>query len=313
MSTQRDSVGRLLVLSALSLLAVAALGLWLFRAFVQERVPAPAPAPRAQVVAPAQQAQLPVLVVTALEGLVERGAAGGWQALRLGEVIPAAQTLRTAPRAHAELAVGTTGARLVLPERSELRVDGLSPEDHRFRLTRGRVQVDYEPQGKRLVRIESESGAVAEASGARFWMLASGTVVAVAAERGLVNLTAAGTEVQVRAGEQAVVTGGGAPGAPTPIPVEVLLAVARTGQKDGACALVEGRVRPGSELRVDGEPMAVVAEGRFRLTLPQRPGAREAVLSVQEPSGATREQRIPCLEAPAQEDPKASVHIDWTQ
>jgi hypothetical protein len=225
--------------------------------------------------------------------------------------VPVEQSLRTAPNAHAGLTVGITSARLVVPERSELRVNELSRAAHRFRLTRGRVQVDYEPDGQRLVRIESESGAVAQATSARFWMLASGTVVAVATERGLVNLTAAGKEVQVRAGEQTVVTGG-APPAPVAIPVDVLLKVARTAQQEGACAVVEGRARPGSELLVDGEPVVVVVDGRFRLTLPRRPGAREVVLAAREPGYALREQRITCLEKPT-EDPKASVHIDWTQ
>jgi len=114
----------------------------------------------------------------------------------------------------------------------------------------------------------------------------------------------------IRGGEQSVVVSGQAPGAPTAIPVDVLLSVAGSALSTKACAFLEGRVRPGSELLVDGEPIAVVAEGRFRLTVPQRPGAREALLVVREPGGATREQRITCLEP---EDPKASVHIDWTQ
>ena len=116
MSEQGNGVGRLLALAALCLLAVAALGLWAFRGFVQEPVPEASPVQ----LAPAEpvESALPQLVVTALEGTVERGGAGGWQALRLGEVVPAEQSLRTAPNAHAELAVGSSGARLVVPEAS---------------------------------------------------------------------------------------------------------------------------------------------------------------------------------------------------
>ena len=311
---RRDGAGRLLALAALCLLAVGALGVWTFRAFVAEPAPGPAPQARPAPALPVPEpAARPELVVTALNGVVESGSAGAWKQVQLGEVVSPEQSLRTAPRAHAELAVGRAGARLVVPERSELRVAEITRASHRFRLTRGRVQVDYEPEGARVVRIESDSGAVAQASGARFWMLASGTVVAVAAERGLVNLSARGTEVQVRAGEQSVVLGGQAPGAPTAIPVDVLLSVARTVPHPGACAFLEGRVRPGSELLVDGEPVAVVTDGRFRLTLPQRPGARDARLTVREPHGATREQRIACVTGPGPDDPKASVHIDWTR
>ncbi|MBF5042031.1 FecR domain-containing protein [Aggregicoccus sp. 17bor-14] len=314
--TRKDGsgAGRLLALSAVCLLAVALLGLWTFRRFVAEPEGGPALSPSpVPPVAQAAPSAKPELVVTALEGTVERGAAGRWQPVRVGEVVAPEQTLRTAARAHAELSVGGEGARLVLPERSELQVGGLTRASHRFRLTRGRVQVDYAPEGAREVRIESDSGAVAQASGARFWMLASGTVVAVAAERGLVNLSAAGREVQVREGQQAVVVKGGAPQAPTAIPLDVLLSVARTAQRSGACAVVEGRVEPGSELLVDGEPMAVVADGRFRLTLPQRGSAREALLVVKDPRGKTREQRIACLTQAPEDDPTASVRIDWTQ
>jgi hypothetical protein len=294
---------------AVALALVAALGVgaaWVFERWVAPGAhagPGLAPPPPAPPLAAAPPgADAGVAVVTAVEGLVERADREGaaWTPLRQGDRLAPDASLRTGASARADLEVGGADSRLTVAEGTELTVRELSRAAHAFRLSRGRVRVDYAESGARVLRVEAEDGAVAETRGARFTVLRSGTTVAVAAEAGRVDLSAAGGRVRLDAGQQSVAAAGAAPSPAAPIPLDVLLRVAQLSGSGagGPCLDVEGRVRPGSELWADDAPVPVASDGRFRLRVARAPGRTAVRLRAREPSGRERAERVACRSGP---------------
>jgi hypothetical protein len=143
-------------------------------------------------------------------------------------------------------------------------------------------------------------------------MLSTGAAVAVAADQGTVNLSAAGATVEVGAGTQAVAVAGAAPSAPAPIPAEALLKVAQLAASKELCLSLEGSVRPGTELTADGVAVEVAPDGSFGLRVPREAGRDEVVLQARDPGGALRRETIACrvpVERPRR--PPDRVRIDW--
>jgi len=148
-------------------------------------------------------------------------------------------------------------------------------------------------------------------------VLRSGIAVAVATEKGAVNLKAAGDSVRISAGELSVAMDGEKPSAVAPIPREVLLQVARRTQAEKApCSIVEGQVRPGSVVRVDGVLAEVGRDGRFLARLPEKPGRESVRVEAREPGGGVKEQQLACppprgKPKPAASPDDATVKFDW--
>lgn len=296
---RRASFPALLLLALLLALAVAG-GAWL----VFERSVRAPPAPR-QVAephgpVPAPPMEPPAVVeptVVSLEGMVERsGPAGSWEPVLAGERLQADGALRTARGARADLAVGPR-ARITVAERSQVAVAEVSAAVHRWKLVRGRIGVDYQADGARVLRIEGAGGAAtAETTGARFSALATSLGLAVATESGSVNLAAAGKAVVVAAGEASAARAGEAPLPPEPIPRALLLKVARSGSEPraGACARLRGTAEPGTEVTVDGEAVPLGRAGDFDTLVPGRPGKREVVVAVRDAAGRVVERRLRC-------------------
>lgn len=310
------SFGRLVV-AALCLAALLVAGAWIVfaRYVVPEPTPAPViPAPTARPAAglPAPVDDEPATTVARVQGVAERSSgAQGWVRVAVGDRLAADELLRTGAGGRVDLQVGDESSRLTVPEGTELRIAEVTRAAHRLRLNRGRVVVDFQPKGERLLRIESEHGS-AETRGARFTMLSTGTAVAVAAEKGKVNLSAAGSTVEVVEGTQAVAVAGAAPSAPEPIPVEALLKVALLAAQRDSCLAMEGHVRPGTELTVDGQSVEVAGDGSFKLQVPREEGRSEVVLQARDPGGALRRESFACR-APIQrtKPPPDRVRIDW--
>ena len=186
---------------------------------------------------------------------------GGTSALSVGQRLRADDSVRTGRDGRTDLQVGAR-SRLTVAEASQLTVREITEKVHRFKLTRGRIAVDYQADGARLLRIESADGAaVAETQGARFGVLSTGTAVAIATATGAVNLTSQQKTVEVGAGTQAVAVAGKPPSSAEPIPAKLLLKVADAApaqdhQGEKLCAEVEGTAPSGSEVLVDGAPAA---------------------------------------------------------
>lgn len=302
---RRGSFGLLLLAAFLLALGVAG-GAWLL---FERAVRAPAPPvvaapPRAPAPAPPPEPEPERLLeptVVSFEGPVERSDPGsGWRPVQLGERLRAEAAVRTGAGGRADLAVGER-ARITVAERSQVSVREVSAAVHRWKLVRGRISVDYQPDGARMLRVEAEDGSAAvETRGARFSALATGGVLSVAAESGSVNLTAAGKAVVVAAGEEAVARAGEAPSAPRPIPAALLLKVARAGgdPRAGACALLRGSTDPGAEVAVDGERVPTGEGGRFEALVPGLPGKRETLITVRDASGRLAKRRLRCDDPP---------------
>jgi len=298
----RRKILALTVAGALGLCLLAAVASWGWR---RGAPPAPAQAPLAPQVAaapaPASPPPAPAeLQVEQVLGAVDTGGAlGPWRPVAPGDHLRADDQLRTGPGASAELSAGPA-SRLVVGERTQLGVRELGAAVHRFRLTRGLVKVDYQPDGDRLVRIEAASGAaVAEARAARFHVAANGLAFAVASQTGAVTLSSSGSSVTLAQGEQALAEPGRPPSAPRPIPTDILLKVAAASRLGtaGGCLDTTGQAEPGALVTVDGEPVEVGQAGRFPVRVARR-SAAGATVQVTSPDGRVATRTVACTALP---------------
>ncbi len=288
------------LLGAFLLAALLLLGAWwLFRAAVH--VPAPgrpetAPAPRRLA-----------LAASAVSPPVERGRGGQWTPLAVGSELAEDEEVRTGPGGGAELSAGER-AKVTISERTQLSVRELRDDLHRYGLARGRVTVDYAGDGERTVRIEGE-GASAEARGARFAVSSDGLAFAVATETGRVDLSAAGASVAVEAGRQAAARDAGPPSAPLPIPKEVLLRLAPAGPGKGErCLETTGRADAGALVTVDGMPVPVDRDGRFRVRVDRGGGPPVEVVAAL-PDGRRVSRNVPCAK---RDEPRVrDIEVRW--
>src|SRR5438132_9450344 len=231
-------------------------------------------------------------VVLSVAGSVERARGSGpWSRLVPGEHLKADESIRTGKTGRTDLRIGDKST-LAVTESTQVTIRELTRAVHRFRLERGRLAVDYKPDGERVLKIESESsGAVAETRGARFSVLSTGSTIAVATETGSVNLRAAEREVEIREGQTALVRRGDAPGtperiAPVPIPLLLKVAAAIPSENEQLCARVTGTSQAGAEVVVDGVPADVDREGRFSVTVPRKPPDKtEALVAMRDAAG----------------------------
>lgn len=314
-----SSPRRVWLRAALAAAVVLLLALLLFRFAVVETpatpaVSAQAAAPAAPAVAaPANPGSEEAVVVTA-QGAVERAHSGGaWVNLAVGDKLRADDAVRTGRGASAGLRIGGK-SELAVAESTQLSIRELTREVHRLKLDKGRIKVDYQPDGSRVLRIESAgAGGVAETTSARFSVLSTGTTVAVATESGSVDLRAAGTTVKVTAGKESTAREGEVPAAPADVPVQLLLKVAAAAGSASAalCARVEGVAAPGTQVLVDGVPAEVGRDGRFQVPVLRDPKQkREVLVAMRDVSGREERRTIPCLGEP----PESAIHdfsIRW--
>ena len=247
------------------------------------------------------------------EGAVERLRAGTWEPLGKGARLREDETLRTAAGASATIGIGDR-SRLTVSDATQLTVREITAAVQRLRLSRGRLSVDHRPDGARVLVVESERGeAVARAGVAQFSVLANGAALAVVTDAGIVRFQAADRVVEVGAGQQSLSFRGKAPTAPTRVPIDLLLRVARSaGGREGGCT-IEGTVDPGAEVRVEGRAVEPAADGRFAVRLPARKGgAHGASVVTRDASGRVLERRVAC----AREVPEHDVSdfaVRWGQ
>jgi ferric-dicitrate binding protein FerR (iron transport regulator) len=257
----------------------------------------PAAPPRPAAARPEDPRADEAIVVAVLGDVVRLSPNGGTSALSVGQRLRADDSVRTGRGGRTDLQIGAR-SRLTVAEGTQLTIREVTDKLHRFKLTRGRIAVDYQADGARLLRIESADGsAVAETAGARFGVLSTGTAVAIATETGSVNLTSRQKTVEVRAGTQAIALAGKPPSSVEPIPAKLLLKLATAlpaHERERLCAAVEGTAPPGAEVLVDGAPAAVADDGRFRVSVPAAPGKSEALLAIRDASGRETTRAVPC-------------------
>jgi len=281
--------------------AVLLLALVVFRAAVYEPLRPRAVLPDAPASAPREKPAAQAMVLS-VRGEVERGKTGGaWSAVQPGQKVQPDELLRTGAHGATDLTIDGK-SRVSLAESSEVSIRELTGTVHRFRLTRGRMSADYDADGERVMRVENEAGdAVAEAKSARFSVLSTGSGIAVATASGGVDLTARKLTVRVGAGQQSFAPRGDAPSAPTTVPTAVLLKVGNSlaGESETLCAEVDGMASPGSEVTVDGTPIAVAPDGSFHQVVPRRSGEHSVRVDIRDPSGREKTGTVPCSPTPA--------------
>jgi ferric-dicitrate binding protein FerR (iron transport regulator) len=283
--------GALGVAAVLAILAALVMGSWAgFQRWVRAGESAPAGAEA--------RLRLDRLTVVAVAGTVERFRNGTWLPVAAQEPLSEDDTLRTGEGSRATIAIGER-SRVTVSDATQLTVREITTAAQRLRLASGRISVDHQPDGARVLVVESEGGdAIARAGTARFSVLANGASLAIATEAGVVRLQAGGRGVEVGPGEQAFAFGGEAPGPSVAIPVALLLEIGRAAATpDGGCR-IEGSVPPGAEVRVDGRRVQPRADGRFSVVLPARRAEPHATVVTRDASGRLVERRVACTQRP---------------
>lgn len=293
----RRAVRAVVALGGVALIAVAVVGGWgSFHGWVRAK------APPMTVTAPTGQ---PITAsVVEVEGVLERRVGDdAWVTVAPGDRLQAEDAIRTTAGGHAVLAIGDA-SRIDVTERTELSVREITAAVHRLRLARGRITLEHQADGARVLVVESERGdAVARTNGARFSILSTGAALSVATESGVVRLESGGAKVDIAAGQQSMAVSGAAPSRVAPIPVDVLLRVgaAAAPRDPRLCAVVQGRAEPGSEVLVDGRPVDVEPDGRFEARVPRARGKEHVRVITRDVAGRTVQRTVPCAAPPGAE------------
>jgi hypothetical protein len=290
---------------------VAVAGLVFQRLVYVPQAPPAAPPPRVALPvpdpAPGPDREPSRARVVKVAGIAERGASGRWERVQAGDTVGLDDSIRTRFSGRVDLSLGERSS-VVVAEASEITLRELSAAVHRLRLARGRISVDYQADGSRVLRVENDRGdAMAEAGAARFSVIETGTSFAVATETGVVDLRARGVTVKVADGRQAVAPAGQPPTAAA-VPGAVLLKIAARSRVEasGRCSPVVGQVERGVEVLVDGERVPVDAGGRFRVPFTaEAERRRRLVLVVRDSGGRSRTREIPC------EYDRAEFSVEW--
>lgn len=253
------------------------------------------------------------LIVSGVTGRVERRTLDeNWRPVAEGDRLGLNESLRTGPASSAKLQVDER-SRFELAEDGELSVRDLTETVHQFQLRGGRIQVDYQPSGQRVMRIETpDAKAVAEARSGKFGVLAAGKVVSVAAVTGSVKLTARDQSVRVGPGQTSSASDTWGPLDPRPIPKAILLKVVDPDKRivSARHVTVRGRTDPGAQVRINGKLARVDEKGRFKTRVPLKEGTNRIVIKSLDASGR---QQIHDL-GEIISDPSAPVEqmqIDW--
>jgi hypothetical protein len=254
--------------------------------------PAASSSPPPAAAAPARAAD--ALVVSADEGVQRTVPGGAWAPARAGDTLAVADSIRTGAAGNAELELGR-GARVTVAQRTEVTVRELTAAVQRVGLIRGRIGVNVEPDGTRVLRVEDAAGQMSvTASGGRLGVVAAPGSLAVVAQEGGAVLESAGAAVTVPAGHQATAWRGIAPVAPTPVPRKLLMRVveAMDARRASVCNVVQ--VDLAAEVLVNGEPVETPPDGRVVLRVPPRGRRRGAELVIRHASGEEERQLVPC-------------------
>ena len=202
------------------------------------------------------------VVLVGARGAVETRRRGGWSAAAVGERLAADDAVR-ARAGSATVAIGA-GAQVTLEPSSEVSLGAFSGDRARLRLQRGRLRASV--RGDLTLEVESAgSSALAAAERGAFAIFNDGHGhVAVATRAGEVRLTSRGGAVTLGAGERASVGADAAP-ARREVPESVYLKVSWPEEKTTRRTEVRvaGEAAPSARVEVNGELVAVAADGSF--------------------------------------------------
>ncbi len=233
----------------------------------------------------------PAFEVVAIEGLAQVGAGDTWRPIVQGERLYPGETIATSEGGRAVLR-SAGGDELILRERVALEVTTLSRTLTELTLTRGRVRAAPAASTERFA-ISAGTARAEGPGGSRFTVYTDETGIAVVAtDEGAVRVLGDGREVVVEARRQTVVPPGGRPRDPFRIPDQVFLSVTwPEGKVLGSRAVVHGLAAPGTEVRVNGAPAAVRADGGFSAPVQLRDGPNRVEVRAEDITGRERTVR----------------------
>lgn len=312
------------VLCGLCLTMVSLLGArhWIFRDATDQPPPAvdsspPRPdrsgSPGVDLGAGAESASLNII---SMRGPVERRVKDEpWAAAEVGDVLGEAHSLRTSGEGSAVLSAGDR-SQLTIAPKTEVSVREINEQIHTLRLQRGRLSVDYQKDGRRLIRVESDTGAAAEATEGKFTVMRTRTAMAVATETATVDLHAAGRTVQIKAGEQSVVLDDQPPSGPMAIPRSVLLRIAGLSgapiEIRGDSALLKGSTQAGNRVTIRKQQVQVDGRGQFTHRVNLRPGLNRIHIEIEDPAGHQRTRVVEYFALP-REGLIEDIKLRWTK
>ncbi len=254
------------------------------------------------------------LSVISVVGPVKRRRLGDeeWVEVAPGEQLQADDSIKTGRKAKVKLSVNDR-SEIELAHRSELTVREIAQTVHRLNLVRGRIQVDYGEDEERVLTISAaQSDAVARTRAGRFSIQSANKVVTVATTTGIVELRAKKKSVTVRPGEMSTVLPGEAPEPSKPIPVAVMLRVAKPPQRRQAhhSTSISGQTNPGASVYVNNRPAKVNKQGKFRINVPLRLGENQIVVVAENVAGASRTKVVPSVTV-TQDNVVDSAKVRW--
>jgi hypothetical protein len=252
----------------------------------QSAAPTVAVVPRSEAAEPHDAAAL--FRVASSEGEVEAFRTGQWLPLPRGEVIGSPDVIRTGPGSRAVLRLGTS-TEIELREKVEIRLDRLSRTEMSVDLLRGKVFAHVARVGDHLTVTSSETRTSNDGPTHFIVKAEESGRVSVAVTDGSARFASGGREVTLGAGTESRSERGGVPAEPERIPEEVLLSVVwPEAERHGARAMVAGNVRPSSSVMVNGAPVVVSADGRFKAIVPMREGANQLEVEAEDLTGRRR-------------------------
>lgn len=277
--------------------------------------PAPLPSDTPRRDDAADKAAIPEAVLLSVRGRVQtRHGDNAWTDAVVDAVLDDDDSVRTGRNAEASVRLGN-GVEVRLSPRSELRVRELTEAVSNVRLDEGHVIASV-GGGGRTLRVQAKgSDAEAESQVGTFGVVTDGRgQLAVAATTGTVRVTAAGSAVEVAAGQSTSVEPGKAPSPPTEVPSSLYLklgALAAT-QTNQTATTVAGTTAPGALVRIGDQLATSDAKGRFAMRVPLRDGTNTISVEVIDASGRRRDQRLPSVVVD-REKPKIDAEVQWAR
>ncbi|MCK9522074.1 MAG: FecR family protein [Proteobacteria bacterium] len=310
---------RTLAILGILVLVMVALGLWVTRDKTEAPPTVAPPAPSVSNVAPvvasdaAPTGEPEVRILRQSGDVRVRTGEGDWEASAPGQQLPVSAEVETGIGARVSLQIGELST-VDMMDSSRVTVRELSDSVQRMGLLGGRVSVNYEEKGERVLMIENASGtASARVRQGKFSMTNNGTVIAVATETGSVDLTSAGKTVAVVSGLQASASDGEVPTQPGTISPQLILRLsdkACTRQK-GTAVKVRGSVAPGTRVFVNQQPAKVNATGQFVADLQLERGKSNILIETEDVVGRRTTRSVSCVIVEPGEPDAREVDFKW--
>lgn len=239
------------------------------------------------------------LLVTEVSGMVGRLPRSGQNMAPIvaGEHISPDESIATGDQASAKLRVDDH-SEIQLSAQSELKFREMNDKIHRFTLVRGRIGVNYGAGGGRRLRVESEmSDAVVESEAGSFSLLNNDGTVSLATVSGEAQIQSRGETAVVRAGSISRVLPGEPPAQPAPIPLTVMLRVARPAvrvQRE-TFTFVSGVTDIGARIHVNEITAPVDSRGKFKVRVPLEIGPNRIVVKTEDVAGNVKTEELPSI------------------